>query len=350
MTDIIRSGALWGYMQLTQHMAPDAAALLAQAGLTPEDLDNTDAYLPRPAVVALLELTATRLRCPDFGMQLAKMQDVNILGALAFAIRNAANVRQSIAAASRHVHYQARQGILSIEPVAGSRDERIVFRAPYLKQGARQKTEHAICLFCRVFSHLTAGRAHPRRITFTHDALLPAAAYAKHFEGVTPEFSAEADCVFMDKDTLALPMAGANPRLQALVETYLESQSPRPDVSIENRTYAALAQVMRFGPASIEDVADLLRLHPRTLQRRLSEGGATFERLRDEIRKDMAERHLSDARVPLSEVAAVLGYANQSALARSCVRWFGRSPKVVRDQLRNGDRRPVERVIPHCPP
>lgn len=338
MADIVRAGALWGYLQLTEQMAADATRLLAQVGLTPEDLDNPDAYVSRPAVVALLELTAERLQCPDFGMRLAKMQDVNILGALAFAIRHAPDVRRSIVLASRYVHYQARHGTLSIEPVAGGREERIVFRAPYLKLSTRQKTEHTICLFCRVFAHLTAKRARPRRIIFTHDALLPPAAYTKYFEGVTPEFGGEADCVFMDRDTLALPMATANPQLQALVETYLESQSPRPDIPIENRAYAALAQVMRFGPASIEDVADLLRLHPRTLQRRLSDSGVTFERLRDELRKDMAVRHLSDARVPLSEVAAVLGYANQSALARSCTRWFGRSPKVMRDQLRSHDR------------
>lgn len=338
MADIVRAGVLWGYIQLTQQLAHDAKGLLAQVGLTLDDLDNPDAYLPRPAVVALLELTAARLDCPDFGMRLAKMQDVNILGALAFAIRNAPNVRQSVAAASRHVHHQSRRGVLSVEPIAGSRDERIVFRGPYLKQSSRQKVEHSICLFCRVFLHLTDRRARPRRVTFAHDGLLPPGAYAQYFGGVTPEFSAEADCVFMDKETLALPMANANPRLQALVETYLESQTPQPDISIENRTYAALAQVMRFGPASIEDVADLLRLHPRTLQRRLSDGGVTFERLRDEIRKDMAERHLSDARVPLSEVAAVLGYANQSALARSCSRWFGRTPKAMRDQLRGHDR------------
>jgi AraC-like DNA-binding protein len=338
MADIVRAGVLWGYVQLTQPMAPDATGLLAQVGLKLDDLDDPDAYVPRPAVVALLELTATRLNCPDFGMRLAKMQDINILGALAFAVRNAPNVRQSIAAASRHVHHQMQRGILSIEPIGGARDERIVFRGPYLKQSSRQKVEHSVCLFCRVFSHLTDGRARPQRVTFAHDGLLPPAAYAACFGGVTPEFSAEADCVFMDKETLALPMANANPRLQALVETYLESQSPRPDIPIENRTYAALAQVMRFGPASIEDVADLVRLHPRTLQRRLSDAGVTFERLRDEIRKDMAERHLSDPRVPLSEVAAVLGYANQSALARSCARWFGRTPKAMRDQLRGHGR------------
>ncbi len=334
MADIVRAGALWGYIQLAQNLGHDAAALLAQVGLTPEDLDNPDAYLPRPAVVGLLELTATQLDCPDFGIRLAGVQDVNILGALSFAIRNATDVRASISAAARHIHFQARQGTLAVEPIAGSREERIVFRTPPLKQGDRQMIEHAVCLFCRVFSHLTDGRARPSRILFEHEALLHPAGYAEYFAGVVPQFGAEANYVYLDRDVLALPMANANRRLQVLVESYLESCAPKPSISVANRTYEALAQVMRFGPANIEDVADMLRMHPRTLQRRLSDNGSSFERLRDDIRKDMAMRHLSNPLVPLSEVAAVLGYANQSALARSCTRWFGRSPKAMRAELR----------------
>lgn len=334
MTDIIRAGALWGYHQLTQHLGGDSAKFLAEADLSLDAIDNPDAYVSRPAVVDLLELSAEHMQCPDFGMQLAKMQDVNILGALSFAMRNAPNVRQSITTAARYINFQARQGVLSIEPLA-NRVERIVFRIPPLRQSQRQKVEHTITLFCRIYNHLTGGRARPVHVLFAHEGLLPPVHYAKFFEGVTPQFGADVDAVCMTQEALALPMSGSNRSLQVLVEAYLDSRAPEPHISTTNRTYQALAEIMRFGPANIDDVADMLRMHPRTLQRRLSDQGATFERLRDEIRKDMAERHLSNPLVPLSEVAAVLGYSNQSALARSCARWFGRSPKAMRTYLRS---------------
>jgi AraC-like DNA-binding protein len=333
MADIVRAGALWGYAQLTQHMEYDPGSLLAEVDLSLEELDNPDTYLSRPAVVALLELTAAKLKCPDFGMRLAGVQDVNILGALAFAVRNAPDLHHAIGALERHIHYQSQQATLSIEPVGDTNEDCILFRAP-LTANDRQMSEHAISLFCRVVSHLTGDQVRPTRIMFAHEPLLPPSRYAEYLEGIVPTFGASDHCVCMDRDALAFPMATVNRRLQVLVESYLESCGPSPAVSITNRTYEALVQLMRFGPASIEDVSDMLRMHPRTLQRRLADDGITFERLRDEIRKEMAERHLSNVRVPLAEVASALGYANQSALARSCARWFGRSPKTMRHHLR----------------
>ena len=41
-------------------------------------------------------------------MRLAGVQDVHILGALAFAVRNALDVRTAVSVASKHIHYQAK--------------------------------------------------------------------------------------------------------------------------------------------------------------------------------------------------------------------------------------------------
>lgn len=86
MQDIIRAGSLWGWRQLIGSLGHDPEPLLTEAGLTDADLDNPDRFVSRPAVMELLELSATRLGCPDLGLRLAAMQDVYILGALAFAL------------------------------------------------------------------------------------------------------------------------------------------------------------------------------------------------------------------------------------------------------------------------
>jgi AraC-like DNA-binding protein len=90
---------------------------------------------------------------------------------------------------------------------------------------------------------------------------------------------------------------------------------------------------MRHGNAAIEDVANMLNMHPRTLQRRLMQEGTTFEKVRDDVRKRMAEIYLANEIVPLAQVAHLLGYANQSVLTRSCLRWFGKTPLAMRQQV-----------------
>jgi AraC-like DNA-binding protein len=77
-------------------------------------------------------------------------------------------------------------------------------------------------------------------------------------------------------------------------------------------------------------------MHPRTLQRRLKEEGTTFEEIKDEVRRDMAERYLSQTEMPLAQVTALLDYSEQSALGRSCRRWFHTTPRDFRNQLASG--------------
>src|SRR5262245_62038037 len=76
--DIVRAGALWGYCPLTRFLAHDPHPLLEEVGLSEHDLDDTDHFVSRPAVLRLLEKSAAQLDCPDFGMRLASVQDVNI--------------------------------------------------------------------------------------------------------------------------------------------------------------------------------------------------------------------------------------------------------------------------------
>ena len=88
----------------------------------------------------------------------------------------------------------------------------------------------------------------------------------------------------------------------------------------------------------LEDVADLLNMHPRTLQRRLTSEGTTFERVRDDARRRLAEIYLANDVVPLAHVAQLLGYASQSVLTRSCLRWFGKTPLAMRQQVTGRER------------
>lgn len=94
------------------------------------------------------------------------------------------------------------------------------------------------------------------------------------------------------------------------------------------------------GAASVDDVSSMLHMRARTLQRRLAEEGTSFEKVCDGVRRHMAEDYLADDTVPLAHVPDLLGYANQSALNRSCARWFGMTPLAVREQA-HAHQRPI---------
>jgi len=74
-------------------------------------------------------------------------------------------------------------------------------------------------------------------------------------------------------------------------------------------------------------------MHPRTLQRRVREEGTTFEAIKDQARRDLAQRYLSQPDLPLTQITALLGYSEQSAFGRSCRRWFDMTPRQERARL-----------------
>lgn len=87
-----------------------------------------------------------------------------------------------------------------------------------------------------------------------------------------------------------------------------------------------LAERLESGQTSLEQVALILSMSPRTLQHRLDQYGLTYREVLDRVRCRQAERLLRNPRLPLAEVAGQLGFADQSGFQHAFKRWTGASP------------------------
>ncbi|MCZ7140572.1 helix-turn-helix domain-containing protein, partial [Salmonella enterica subsp. enterica] len=77
-------------------------------------------------------------------------------------------------------------------------------------------------------------------------------------------------------------------------------------------------------------VANLLAIHPRTLQRHLSDEGTSFDQIKTQIICQEAIRYLTETEVSMSHLSSILGFSEQATLVRFCRRHFGRSPLAIR--------------------
>ena len=91
-----------------------------------------------------------------------------------------------------------------------------------------------------------------------------------------------------------------------------------------------LTRILSKGDPRREQVADLLCVSERTLQRRLSEEGTSFAELVDAVRRERAERMLARGFLSVTEMACELGFSDPSNFYRACKRWFGLSPSSLR--------------------
>jgi AraC-like DNA-binding protein len=73
----------------------------------------------------------------------------------------------------------------------------------------------------------------------------------------------------------------------------------------------------------------------RTLHRRLAEERTSYRAIVDDVRAELACEYLSEADVPLSEVAARLGFSHVNAFRRAFRRWTSQRPTDLRRKLRD---------------
>lgn len=78
------------------------------------------------------------------------------------------------------------------------------------------------------------------------------------------------------------------------------------------------------------DVAIEMKLSKRTLQRRLAAESTNFSKLLDEVRRECALAALTKGGQSCDELAAKLGYQQQSTFTRAVRRWTGAPPTALR--------------------
>jgi AraC-like DNA-binding protein len=77
---------------------------------------------------------------------------------------------------------------------------------------------------------------------------------------------------------------------------------------------------------ALQAVARELRLSGRTLQRRLTENGLTFQQLVKEARRELARHYLLYSSLELNETAYLLGYEDANSFFRAFQDWEGTTP------------------------
>jgi AraC-like DNA-binding protein len=325
-----RADALLGYGELVSALGGDAGKLLAAAGLPAEVLDDPDMLISRAAIASLLERSATVLHCPDFGMRLAARQGIDILGPLALEIRNCPTVADALASVSKYVA-AIRPG-LEVTTESDRRAGTTFVRVSLVTGHAgniSQLLELTMSVAQGILTLLSGGQAKALRISFEHGSVAALASYQAIF-GVNVRFNCEHSGFLFRSADLALPIANGDPLLHKIAQAYLDTHFAAPDTAVTARIRALVPTLLAPGMCHHIRVAKTIGLHPRTMQRRLSEEGTSFAAIVDEVRYELAQRFLGQAHVPLNRIAELLGYTEPSVFSRSCRRWFGATPSELR--------------------
>ena len=313
MTAMVQAQSLRGYRELVTDLGGNPTRLLRKAGIEPAALNQLTAFISFESLIDLLERSAADLGCPDFGLRLAERQDIGILGTLAVAMRYSTTVGEAMRCASKYLHVYNAAIAFTINTGERRGQARLVFQV-LVEHAPRwaQTAEHGIGLTWRIMTLLSEGRCHLQQVWFPHPAVATEATYRSRFDAPLTFRADRPGLAYAARD-LNLPISEQNRELHDLATGYLDSQLPRGRTPFTVQVRQAIEALLGTGTCGHRQVANALYMHPRTLQRRLQEEGTTFEEIKDEVRRDLAQRYLSQPDVPLTQVTALLDYSEQSA-------------------------------------
>lgn len=90
-------------------------------------------------------------------------------------------------------------------------------------------------------------------------------------------------------------------------------------------------------PVTIQDLADALHISVRNLTRKFTEEGTAFQRVKDDLRRDIAVHRLTHSNVAVAALALDLGFSNSAVFCRAFKHWTGSSPTEYRKGARDDE-------------
>jgi AraC-like DNA-binding protein len=329
----IRVRSLTGYVPLARELGVDPLPLLKQCRISPDRIDTGDAVVLYAAVIRLFEMTAEAARCPDFGLRLARRQNVDILGPLAIIGRNSGTVREAILGMTTHMYAYAPALLVTRNPDWNRPNERFTFDiAVDGVPNRRQVMDTTLGVSDGVLRMLCGPSYRAQQVHLRHFPTKGTLCYREFFQCPVSFGQPEYALVVRTED-LDRPIDRSDPALRAMAEAYVKSIDDLHPLDVAGQVRALIQRLLPTAHATLAVIAEHLCTQERTLQRRLAEHGTSFDALMEAARRDLADRLLVEADMPLSQVARMLGYAEQSSFNRAFGRWYGSSPMKRRREL-----------------
>lgn len=327
----VRAVSLTGYFEVARFTGLDPYKMLQRARINPTSLADPEHLLPARPVGQLLEDSARESDCISFGLLMAESRSVASVGAVGLLLKHQRTARDVIEAVVRYQGLMAEVIAIAIEDVG----ETTIIHTDFVAGlGERQGVELLMAMLCRTISEGAGGRWHPESAHFVHDGPEDLSLHRRIFQ-CPLAFQSGFNGFACSAASLDAPNPAADSIMARHAQRYLDMLTPEPaDGSVRERARRSLYLLLPAGRGTLGQVGDNLGVHPRRLQRLLEKEGRTFATLLNEVRRELALRHLSSSTHQMAAIAQMTGYATASSFTRWFVAEFGMAPAAWRAEER----------------
>ena len=309
----------------------DPAPLLRRAGLPEHDLMRPLSRVSAAAQSRFLELAAEASGDSALGLHLAEGANPRVGGLIYYLASAASTVGEALALLARY----ARIVNQAVRFAVAHSDEGVVAEFDLVglsRHPMRQNSEFIMAAVLHALREPAGRRLRAERVAFAHPRNSDIREFERFF-GCPVEFGATRDQLVFSEDTLAIPLVTEDRYLlEALRPVCEEAAATRGTApgSLRAAVENEAQKLLPLGKAQRDKVARTLGVSPRTLSRRLSEEGTTYEHVVDDLRRSLALQYVREPNVSVSQIAWLLGYEGPTSFNHAFRRWTGASPSSAR--------------------
>ena len=310
-------------------MGADVPAWLARHGLSESQLQDPQLVIGLPTFQQLVLDGVAITQEPALGLLVGERLLVNSHGILGFAAVAASTIRDAVGLFERYIGLRTSMVSMVLHEQGEEVHIQLVEAQPL--GAVRAVVLEAVVLTIRnVLDVMTAGACpirracfpfpQPRHVALAEDLFKCPVHYGQSWAGFV-----------LPREVIDQPLRLADPisfqEATAICQRELDKLTRSETMS--TRVRRVLLE-KRQGFPSLQVVARLFHMTPRTLHRRLQEEGTTFLHLLEDVRHMLALEHLKSGQLTVQEIAYLLGYSEVANFRRAFKRWEGVSPSAWR--------------------
>jgi len=331
-TGSARISVVWQLPKVVHEFGVDLNDLLEAAGVRKDIFDDRENLIPYPALGRLLFESEKWTNCEHIVLlisQHTRLADLGLAGQVALCAESAGEGLQRLVD-----YFNLHSSATTVSVITSGQFARLVYAiAAHGMTSTRQLQLGAMVVGYNSLQDLFGETWLPTVITV---ASRPPANLrpAQKFFRAPLRFDSDESAVVFERRWLDQPLPPLDPLVRQQVESAARAQRAAILSDLPSTVRRVLRRQLIIGDCSMDQVAAMLGIHRRTLDRHLQQHGVQYGELLESVKHDVARQLLRDTTLQVQQVAEALHFSSAANFATAFRCWAGMTPSEYRRQTR----------------
>ncbi len=325
--------ALRQYVRAAESAGADTTDLFKKAGLDPAILESDDGRINGEQFQHFILLLCKLTNNPILGLETGDFVQPGSYSVLGYITMSCATLGEAVARIAPFEKLVGDMGTTALSMGQGS--IKLTWNCNYNDPVVRPQVVDNVFASWVNYARWLADdmAASPTSVRLQRESPGTELEQAYHSRWNCPvQFGADEDAITLKQELLETRLRQPDPLLRKTLEAHALSQlaSLDTDADLTSRVKHSIQQQLMHGITRQDMVAEDLGITSRTLQRKLSQEGVSYQKLLDEVRQKMAEDYLLNSGLTIPDIALRLGYSETTSFHRKFKAVAGMTPGEFR--------------------